>query len=254
MTKYTILLALLFTSALFGQQKRLFGKIENDKDVEGIHILNTSSRYNSVTNQLGEFFITVKPSDTLLVSSIAYVPEQVVVTEEIYEEGFISITLRDLVNELDEVYIGPSLSGNLERDLKKIEVEDPINFDDLGIPGFKGKAEEKIPNLVGEVITPLSVNIEGLYKYISGYYKKLRLRRKWDAQNVLVSLLIYHYPQGFFNEAYGIPEERTYDFLLFCVETSNMQKYFDGGNHALVMEIFETKAAEYKERLAEKKE
>ncbi len=244
----------LLPTLLLGQQKRLYGKIENDKDVEGIHILNTSSRYNSVTNQQGEFFISAKPSDTLLVSSITFVPEQVIVTQAIYDEGFISITLTDLVNELDEVYLGPNLSGNLERDLKNIEVEDPINFDDVGIPGFKGKAEEKIPSLVGGVITPLSVNIEGLYKYISGYYKKLRLRRKWDAQNVLVSLLLYHYPQGYFSDAYQIPEDRTYDFLLYCVETSDMQKYFDGGNHALVMEIFEERATEYRKRMNEKKE
>ncbi|MDC8006061.1 hypothetical protein POV27_18560 [Aureisphaera galaxeae] len=254
MTKYTFLLTFLFSSALFAQQKKLYGKIENKKDMEGIHILNTSSRYNSVTNEIGEFFITVKPSDTLLVSSVTYVPEQVVVTQEVYEQGYISITLRDLVNELDEVFLGPNLSGDLERDLKNIEVEDQINFDDVGIPGFKGKAEEKIPNLVGQVITPFSVNVEGLYKYISGYYKKLKMRRKWESQNVLVSLLLYHYPQGYFNEAYQIPEERTYDFLLYCVETSNMQKYFDGGHHGQVMEIFEEKAAEYRKRLNEKKE
>ncbi len=239
---------------LFGQQKRLDGKIENQKDVEGIHILNTSSRYNSVTNQLGEFYISAKPLDTLLISSIAYIPEQIVITQEIYDLGYLSITLKDLVNELDEVYLGPRLSGDLERDLKNIKVDDPINFDDVGIPGFKGKPEEKIPNLVGEVITPLSVNIEGLYKYISGYYKKLKIRRKWEAQNVLVSLLLYHYPYGFFNEAYQIPEELTYDFLLYCVETSNMQEHFEEGNHALVMNTFEERAAEYRNRLSEKKE
>ncbi len=245
---------LLFSTVLLGQQKTLHGKIENKKDVEGIHILNTSSRYNSVTNQLGEFSISAKPLDTLLVSSIAYVPQQVVITRAIYEEGFISITLEKLVNELDEVYLGPKLSGNLERDLKKIEVEDPINFDDVGIPGFKGTPEEKIPKFVGQVITPTAVNIDALYKYISGYYRKLKLRRKWDKQNVLVSLMMVHYPKDYFYDAYQIPHEHTYNFLLFCVETSNMQEYFDENNHALVMEILEERAAEYRKRLEEKKE
>jgi len=91
---------------LQAQEKRLDGKITNKKDVEGIHILNTSSRFNSITNERGEFFITARPLDTLLVSSISYVPKEVVVSMEIYEKGLIVITLAEMVNELEEVYLG----------------------------------------------------------------------------------------------------------------------------------------------------
>ncbi|NND63837.1 MAG: hypothetical protein HKN48_11675 [Flavobacteriaceae bacterium] len=238
----------------YGQQKRLVGKIENIKDVEGIHILNTSSRFNSITNASGEFFITASPLDTLVFSSIAYIPEQVVVSKEIYDSGFLSVTLQELVNELDEVYIGPALTGDLERDLKRIKVEDQINFDDVGIPGFLGTPEEKIPNMIGQVITPFSVNIEGLYKHLSGYYKKLRLQRKWQAENVAVSMIIHNYGSEFYEEAFEIPKERVFDFTLFCVETTEIENHFKKESYALVLSILEEKAKVYKERLDEKEE
>ena len=235
------------------QEKRVDGKIENAKDVEGVHVLNTTSRFNSITNSIGEFYITVKPGDTLLVSSISYVPKQIVISKEVYDSGYLSITLEDLVNELDEVFLGPNLTGDLERDLKKIKVEDQINFDDVGIPGFKGKPEEKIVPAY-TLRAPLAVDVEAIYKHLSGYYRKLRLKRKWEGQNVAASSMIHAYSPTFFMEAYKIPEDRLYDFLLFCIETTDLQELFENGNYALVLEVFEEKGAVYLSRIEEKKE
>ena len=242
----------LFSVVCIGQQKRLDGRIINAKNVEGIHVLNRSSRFNAVTNAQGEFSLVVKPLDTLVVSSITYVPEQIIVTKEVYEAAFIAITLKDLVTELDEVYLGHRLSGNLERDIKNIKIIDTINFDDVGIPGFKGKPEEKIAPVVP--VIPLSVDLESLYKHLSGYYRKLRIKRKWESQNVLVSQMIHFYRPGFFEEAYEIPEGRLYDFLLFCIETSEIQHNFNAENYNLVLETFASKGKEYNLRLAEKEE
>lgn len=236
------------------QEKRIFGKISNTKDVEGIHVINTSSRYNTITNENGEFYINASVGDTLLISSINYITMQLEIDTSAYKNGYLPVLLEELVNQLDEVFLRPRLTGDLERDIKNIEVEDPLNFDDVGIPGFKGKPEEKIPRMIGQVITPLSVNLEGLYKHLSGYYKKLKLKRKWDGQNNTAAYVMNHYTLGFFEEAYKIPKERVYDFLLYCIETTDLQKAFWDQNHALVLDIFERQGAEYSLRLAEKRE
>lgn len=235
-----------------GQERSLNGKILNTHDVEGIHILNRSSRFNTVTNSQGEFSLKVSLLDTLVISSIAFVPERIVVSKELYEEGFLAITLKELVTELDEVVLGPRLSGNLELDIKNIEIKDTINFDDVGIPGFKGKPEEKIAPVVP--VIPLSVNLEALYKHLSGYYRKLRIQRKWEAQNVMVSQMILYYTPQFFKDSYGIPEERLYDFLLFCIETSEIEHNFRKEHYNLVFETFASRGKEYTLRLAEKEE
>lgn len=236
------------------QEKLLKGKITNSADIEGIHILNRTSRFNTITDSEGNFEIYANRGDTLFISSVTYIPEKLVISKEIYEKELLELRLTKLVNELDEVYLGPKLTGNLETDLKNIKTEKPINFDDVGIPGYKGEPQERIPNLIGQVITPLSLDIEGLYKHINGYYKTLRTKRKWERQNRTVVRMINFYTSDFFEEAYQIPEHRLYDFLLFCIETSEVQSDFDKENYSGVLTTYKEKGAEYVSRLSEKRE
>ena len=249
---YLYIVAFLWIPFAGLAQEEIEGRITNARDVSGIHILNKNSRFNAISNHEGVFTISANKNDTLVVSSVHYMPEKIIVTAEVFQTKKVFVTLIDLVNELDEVFIGPQLTGNLERDLKKIETVDDFNFDDVGIPGFMGKPEEKIAPVVP--VIPVTVNLEALYKHLSGYYKKLRLRRKWEAQNTTVALLLTTYGTEFFEESYGIPENRLYDFMLFCMETSSLQSHFKNENFAGVLSIFQEKGMEYKTRLSEKKE
>ncbi len=233
-------------------QEEIQGRITNTTDVAGIHILNKNSRYNTITDHRGNFSIRAHVWDTLVFSSIHYMPKKVVVNPEIYESKVVIVSLQELVNELDEVFIGPSLTGNISSDLKNIKTTKPLNFDDVGIPGFKGKPEEKIAPIAP--VIPVSVNLEALYKHLSGYYRKLRLRRKWEAQNITVSKILFVYDATFFKESYQIPENRIFDFLLFCIETSSIQEDFKKENYVGVLSIFEEKSLIYLNRLSQKKE
>lgn len=241
---------------VFGQEtsKMLYGKILNEEEVSGIHVLNTATHWNTITNEDGNFRIMVRVKDTLIISSIKYAPEKRVITQKEFDEGLLYIKLSPMLNELEEVYLGPRLTGDLSRDIAKIKVEDPLNFDDVGIPGFKGKPEEKIPNLIGQVITPTAVNIEGLYKHISGYYRKLKIQRKWEGQNVVAAQIMHHFGEDHFSEIYGIPTEYLYDFMLFCIETSTLKQDFQDENMGKLHAIFEEKAVAYTARLQEYEE
>ena len=246
---YSLLLC-IFANQLVAQEKSIQGKINNSADIDGIHILNISSRLNTITDENGHFSIKVKLLDTLLFSSIKYMPEKVVISEAIFEKGVIMVQLKELVNELDEVFLEPNLSGNISADLKKIKTEKPINFDDVGIPGFKGKPEEKIVPMYF-VVTPLSVNLEALYKHISGYYKELKTRRKWEYENNAVAQMLNYYTIPFFTTTYGIPENRVYDFLLFCAETTSIESDFKKEKYGSVLLVLVEKATIYTERISE---
>ncbi len=176
MKKGNFILYLLFLAATFSiqaQEQILQGKILNKIDVEGIHVLNTTSHYNTVTDENGNFSIRAKVYDTLVFSSISYMPDKFLVTKEIFDSRIFTIKLSELINELAEVFIRPNLSGNILTDLEKIRTKKPIDFEEAGLPGFKGKPEEKIVPL-GSALFPTQIQLEPLYKYISGYYKKLK--------------------------------------------------------------------------------
>jgi len=231
----------------------LHGKVTNEKDVEGIHILNTTSRFNAITNEYGNFSINVNKQDTLVFSSVNYFPKKVLITEEIYEKGILTIALTELVRELDAVVLGPNLSGNIVTDVQNIKTQKELNFDDVGISGFKGEPEEKIVPVV-MAFFPTNMNLEAIYKYATGYYRKLKLKRKWDEQNSSAAHIINFYTPRFFKDAYAIPENRLYDFILFCIETSSVQEDFRNQNFNGVLEAFKTKSEIYVSRLPEIKE
>lgn len=247
--KYLLLAIFLLGSIIVrGQQIDLKGKITNYFDVEGIHVLNNTTKYNTVTNKNGEFVIRVKLHDTLLFSSVKYEIQELVITEEVYLQKTMEIQLTEIINELDEVMIGNTLTGNLATDLKNIKVDETFNFDDVGIPGFKGKPQEKIVPLAAAAF-PLSVNIEALYKHIGGYYKKLKIKRKWTNQNATVALIIDFYGFDFFEEAFSVPNNRLFDFLLFCMETSTLNSDFNRQNYAGVLDVFTQKSKLYIPRI-----
>ncbi|OAB76158.1 hypothetical protein [Cochleicola gelatinilyticus] len=250
----SILFCFLISSTVVrAQEKIIDGAIINTIEVEGIHIINTTSRYNTITNTDGGFSIRAHENDTLIVSSVNYFPKKEVISKTVFETGKITITLTPLVNELDEVLLGSTLTGNLATDLKNIKTERPINFDDVGIPGYKGTPKERIVPLYVAAF-PTQVDIEALYKHFSGYYKKLKIRRKWEQQNIDVANLLNRYGVLFFEEAYGIPNDRLYDFLLFCMETTDVQSYFKSENYSGVLEVFKESALEYTNRLQQIKE
>jgi len=241
-------LFLLVFNIASSQQIDLEGKVTNAFDIEGIHILNKTSKYNTVTNKFGEFVIRIQVQDTIIFSSIKYQIKELIITEDIYYKKKININLNELVNELDEVLIGNTLTGDLFTDLKNIKVEETFNFDNVGIPGFKGEPEEKIVPLAAAAF-PLNVNIEALYKHIGGYYKKLKIQRKWTNENLTVVEIMDYYGFNFFEDAYRIPNNKLYDFLLFCIETTTLNSDYNRQNFAGVLQIFNEKSKIYVPRI-----
>ena len=161
--------------------------------------------------------------------------------------------LEAFINELDEVVVKPhNLSGSLSSDLNK--VKEQINFDDVGIPGYKGVRKEKIVSgkslILSTLLLPISggINIDALYKHLSGYYKKLKKRRKLDAQFDMVFRIIKFYGVYFFEEKYTLEQEEVYDFVLGCSENSQLIDYFMKDMHEQVVQVFE----EYKIKQYEK--
>ena len=239
----------MISKTMISQQITLQGKITNNYDVEGIHVLNETSKLNTVTNQIGEFEIGVSIGDTLLFSSVKYHLQNLLISEEIYNQKRVFITLEEMINKLDEVVVGNSLTGNLAYDISNINAEETFNFDDVGIPGFKGEPKEKIVPLVMAAF-PTNVNLEALYKHASGYYKTLRKKRLWTVENITVAQIIDYYGYSFFKDAYGIPQNRVYNFLLFCVETGSLQSDFKKQNYAGVLDIFKVNSEEFLSRIS----
>ena len=122
-------------------------------------------------------------------------------------------------------------------------LEEKQNFDDFGIPGFKGERQEKIQKATQLLLglgTSMQIDVEALYKHISGYYKKLKKRRSLESKFVSIFSIIKFYGLFFFIENYNIDDNNVYDFVLGCSENSQIIHYFNQDLHQQVIQELDT--------------
>ena len=221
------------------------GKVFSDSlDISGIHVVNKNSGATTITNRKGEFSIGAKPTDTILFSAVHIKLQALVMDSLVLSQPEINVYIEHAVNELKEVVVKPhNLTGNLADDVTSAPPP-PINFKDVGIPGFQGERREKIRysstgNLIlSTLLLPIMpLDIEGMYKQISGYNKRLRQSRKLNKQLQTVHRMIDFYGTDFLQREFSLSDEEVYDFVLACVENSpEMQTDYLNGNHPLVLE------------------
>ena len=121
------------------------GKVVSDSlDISGIHVVNKNSGATTITNRKGEFSIGAQPTDTILFSAVHIKLQALVLDSLVLSQPEINVNIEHAVNELQEVVVKPhNLTGNLADDVTAAPPP-PINFKDVGIPGFEGERREKI--------------------------------------------------------------------------------------------------------------
>ena len=145
----------------------------------------------------------------------------------------------------DRVIVNSSgLSGNLSTDLLNSGVIEQLNFDDLGIPGFKGVRMENIPTnsqLVTELLlAPLTggIDIERMYKWFTGYYKNLKKAREYINDYDLIDQIIKFYGQSFFIQEFDLKIDNIHNFVTSTYLNYPVEENFKMGNYTLVIEYF----------------
>jgi hypothetical protein len=221
------------------------GKVVSDSlDISGIHVVNKNSGATTITNRKGEFSIGVQPTDTILFSAVHIKLQALVLDSLVLSQPKINVYIEHAVNELQEVVVKPhNLTGNLTDDVT-FAPPPPINFKDVGIPGFEGERHEKIRysstgNLIlSTLLLPIMpLDIEGMYKQISGYNKRLRQSLKLNKQLQTVHRMIDFYGTDFLQREFTLGEEEVYGFVLAYVENNpEMLTDYLNGNHSLVLE------------------
>lgn len=235
--------SILITGLLYGQKfKLLSGKVDHsDLSLSGIHVVNLSRANAVITDASGFFEISIQVGERILFSGVQFKSKELIVNQSVFDSEFVTIYLEAFVNELDEVILKPhNLSGNLSSDLSNAKIKKTINFDDVGIPGYKGKRKERIPSLQ-EMALNLAfaqVDIEAVYKHISGYYKKLKLKRKQDQEFQTLLKIIQFYGLYFFKENYDLEQGEVYDFVLSCKENTPLLSFFNQNRHEEVLQAF----------------
>ena len=228
--------------------KTIVGEVLNDTiNVSGIHVINSSSGGKTITDSDGFFKVGVRENDSIFFTSVQIKTQMIIIEKSVYEADSIRVYLEPIVNELEGVTVSPfNLSGDLFADMKKVEEKEVFNFDDAGIPGFKGKREEKIAYknsasiLVNVILLPIMpLDIDGIYKQLSGYYDTLRKARVLESRSGTVVDIIQFYGVDFFINNYNLEINDVYEFVIGSMENYDVERDFRNSNHILVLTNFQ---------------
>jgi len=251
------ILVLFSFSISFAQSVEIEGQVFGESDVEGIHVINKTSNKNTTTTALGTFSIYAKLNDTIVFSSVQYKLLAVLITSETIAQKKMYISLEEQVNVLDEVLVGKVLSGDLELDVKNTDIDKPIDFYDVGIPGYTGKPKTQSERRLheadaGKMIPSIgfgfSLNFYKLLNTITGRTKMLKERVRLEANDELMYTIKAELSDEFF-KAHPLDESLVIEFFYFCSEDTNFAARCRGKSAIEVYEFLEEKYIEFKANL-----
>ena len=240
------------------QTIELQGQLNANGDVEGIHILNKTRSRFTTSDVNGLFTIEARVLDTIYISSVRDKPVEFQITLSQIESKRIEINLEEAINVLDQVVIGKILTGDLASDLKNSDAKAPINFWDVGLPGYKGKrltqSERRLAHAdSGPMFTPTSINVHKILNRISGRTKRMKERVRLERETTLMEQVKAIYGEPFF-EVYELDEKHHKEFWFFCQEDNAFESRCSDMTDIDVLVFLEEKHQEYLENLSTKKD
>ena len=232
------------------QKVELSGKIISNGELEGIHVINKTSYRYTTTDENGLFTIVGKLSDSLYFSSIQNIPKTIVLNAQHISSKSITVSLSESINALDEVTIGTVLTGDLNSDISNSDAERPLDFYDLGIPGYTGPrlnlAERRLFEADdGPLVTGLSLNFSKLLNMISGRTKMLKEHVKLDNDKQTIQHIKDVVGPLFF-KTNELNEDKRIEFYYFCADAPDFQQRCKGRSDVEIFQFLDSKLKAFK--------
>ncbi len=244
--KSLLVFSLLTTFVMQSQTVTLSGKVIANDDVEGIHIINKTASKYTTTGEKGEFEIPATLNDTIIVSGVKYLREEIVISQNHINSKSLEVNLTENVNELNEVVVGKILSGDLTSDIKNSDVERDINFYDVGIPGYTGKPKTQSERRLYEAQTGSGlIPLNPILNWISGRTKRLKHLIELERQDIQMNRAISEFSEMLF-EIDDLDEAQRVEFFYFSSEDPEFMQIAKEKNDIKLLEFLQIKLKAYK--------
>lgn len=238
-----VFLSFVFSLPCFGQEFGVVisGEVRSDSiAVENVHIINKSSNKGSISNQSGQFKITVNNKDTLIISDIQYENKILIINQDHLLKKFIAINLMELTNELDEVIVKQYDDMSEELGLPNAGKK-PLAKLDRNLNHYSQKST---PIVILEALLFKSGGIDDIYNIVSGNRKNdrklkqlLEADKSMEMNKVHIQTIREHFQDAFFINTIMIKEEQINQFIQFCIPKGIVDLY-EKGRLIEVIDIF----------------
>lgn len=259
MFKNTLLIIFIFfgSIAIAQEKERILVNgniiVPEDDSPEGMTIFNQNTSRGTIANPNGKFNLRVGLNDTIVFSSIQFDEFKVVVEEGVINSGEMNVFLTVSVTELPEVLVSDNkLSGDIQVDLARIEVEDPdvprysaadleaMNVrrqpDSLMGPGRNAALAASNTRLVN------GLNFVNIFKLLVGAEVKNNPFTKQELDEKLRNI----YDDEFFRANLNIERDKINDFIYYVTDHGLDEDLLEDGNELNLIEFLIEKSEEYK--------
>ena len=205
-----------------------------DGDVAATHVSNITQNRGTITDVNGFFNISVKLNDTLVFSAVQYKKKKFVVTIETLDTKKLEVFLEVALTQLNEVVVTPyNLTGDLNRDAKRLKIKPIVTASTLGLPNAYVKPKTKNERRLAEAdsgkfiefghyaldstFNPMvMINIHKILNRVTGRTQKLKKYVAIDKEIALLNKVKRFYHDSIYQQELKIPEDQINDFMNFC--------------------------------------
>lgn len=201
--------------------------IVESSDISGITIFNKSSNTAAITDENGEFVITVGLNDFIEVSALQFQNINFYVSEAIIKSKSMKIFLIEEINKLDEIIVKTKgLSGNLAADIETAKIFSP-KLDALYF-GIKHSDEYDFKTDYKSAVSNTAMNsqrqtmINGLnivnvvdQLLIPLFRSGVKNKKDLGVPEVPVEAIKYYFASEFLVDNFGIPKHRVEEFIRY---------------------------------------
>jgi hypothetical protein len=239
----------LISFSMFSQdndRKNWKGKVSAPaQSLEGIYVLNLTSKKETATKEGGYFTIPAKEGDSIMFSSIQFKGKTIVLDSKSWEDGLYFVKLETLINQLDEVMV--------------VQYK---GFDaySMGIIPKPAKvytpAERKLRTATGldaKVGLSSSMTIDPLFNMLSGRTAMLKRNVEVEKKERWIDHIENLFEEEYFTEKLKIPAEHVKGFQFFVVENDKFVKTLSFKNKAMAPFLLGELAKQYTETLVYEK-
>ena len=276
MRKY-VLLAFLFSFVSYtgfcqNNTTILKGKIASlNNDVSNVLIVNLNAKKSTITDSLGLFSIDVQLQDSLRITAVQYHTKEIIITNDLINEGVVLIHLIENIIDLSEVTVTPyNLSGEIDRDIDRLNLKPTLNSYSLGLPNSdvtkmtqserllqesdRGKyvrlatTDEygEVFKILGYAALTVVINTHKIMNKASGRTKSLKEMVARDEKTQMEKDIIAKFSKKVICDSFQIPEENFDGFITFCISQDDFLELAQAGNSIQIWEYLKTKSIAFK--------
>lgn len=239
-----ILLLFLSCQLCFGQmltRKTLHGRVVNDATaIENGLVFNINAKTGGLIDNKGKFSILAKVNDTLLVTSLGFKSEKIVLSSSDVNSSFFKINLKAVANELLSVvvyakHVPHNEFGNTQG------IVDTQYFDD------KQSSPDNILMIPTGTGNPNAMDVIRVYdKIFKHLFKNNPEKSDFVTDVSFTNVAMHSVSYSFFTDKLKIKDDQIGLFLLYCENDPKSKSFVDHNNQFEIMDFLITKYDAFK--------